>query len=65
MDDLTKKKDQDLSKLLSDKREGHKVFRFDINGTKTRNVKEGRLLRKDIARVLTEINKRKQEKLLA
>jgi len=59
MSDLIKKKDSDLNKLLKDKREEHKSFRFDMTGTKTRNVKAGSGLKKDIAQILTEINKRK------
>jgi ribosomal protein L29 len=61
MQDLEKKKDADLKKLLKEKRETYKNFRFGMSGTKTRNVKEGKDLRKDTAQILTEINKRKQE----
>lgn len=57
--DLNKKKDADLDKLLKEKREAFKSFRFDMTGTKTRNVKEGRALKKDIAQVLTVINRRR------
>jgi ribosomal protein L29 len=59
--ELEKKKELDLQKLLKDKREAYKSFRFGMSGTKTRNVKEGMGFRKDIARVLTEINKRRHE----
>lgn len=57
--DLEKKKGADLEKLLKEKRESYKSFRFGMSGTKTRNVKEGKALRKDTAQILTEINKRK------
>jgi ribosomal protein L29 len=43
----------DLSKLLTDKREALRVFRFGTTGAKTKNVKEGRELKKDIARIMT------------
>ena len=59
--DLEKKKNADLNKLLKEKRIGFKSFRFGMSGTKTRNVKEGMALRKDIAQLLTEINKRQHE----
>ncbi|KKU69933.1 MAG: hypothetical protein UX94_C0013G0006 [Parcubacteria group bacterium GW2011_GWA2_47_21] len=59
MSDLEAKNDKDLVKDLADKREAFRRFRFGAAGSKTRNVKEGRDLRKDIARILTEINKRK------
>lgn len=59
MSDLKTKGDKDLAKDLSDKRNALRRFRFGAAGSKTRNVKEGRDLRKDIARILTEINRRK------
>jgi ribosomal protein L29 len=51
--DITTKTAADLSKLLSDKREALRVFRFGAAGAKTKNVKEGRVIRKDIARIMT------------
>lgn len=45
-------------KMLYDARESLRKFRFGISGSKTRNVKEGRDTRKEIARVLTELNRR-------
>ena len=50
---------EDLHKELADKREGLRSFRFGGAGSRSRNVREGRILRKDIARLLTEINSRK------
>lgn len=50
----------DLSKLLSDKREALRVFRFGTAGAKTKNVKAGRELRKDIARIMTVIGDKKK-----
>lgn len=46
----------DLQKLLSEKKEALHAFRFGIAGSKVRNMKEGKNLRKDIARVMTELN---------
>lgn len=46
----------DLAKLLREKKEALKTFRFSIAGSKTKNVKEGRGLRKEIARILTAVN---------
>jgi ribosomal protein L29 len=56
--ELTKKNDADLSKLLKEKREALRSFRFGISGSKTRNVKEGRDMKKGIARILTEKRQR-------
>ena len=54
MAELKGKSDTELGKLLVEKREALRSFRFSIAGTKTRNVKEGKNLRKEIARILTE-----------
>lgn len=53
MKDLSKKNKKDLENLISEKREALKVFRFGIAGSNVRNVKEGRELKKDIARINT------------
>ncbi|MEX0930101.1 MAG: 50S ribosomal protein L29 [Candidatus Paceibacterota bacterium] len=47
----------DLVKTLAEKRKDLREFRFNIAGTKTRDVKEGRNLRKDIARIHTALNR--------
>lgn len=57
---ITEKTDIELEKLLGEKKAALRVFRFGFAGGKTKNTKEGRLLRKDIARILTEVSKRKQ-----
>lgn len=58
MKEIQKKTDGDLAKLLMEKRETLRKFRFDVTGTRVRNVREGRGLRKDIARILTELSTR-------
>jgi len=58
MSDLQKTKEQDLTKALYDKRVALKNFRFSVAGSKVRNVKEGRELKRDIARILTELHAR-------
>lgn len=47
---------KDLTKSLYDKREALRAFRFGTSGSKTKNVKEGANLRKEIARIMTELN---------
>ena len=54
--DLKNKNDKDLRKLLVEKRAKLREFRFSIAGSKTRNVKEGQNLRKEIAKIMTEIS---------
>lgn len=53
------KDEKELVKTLKEKREALKNFRFNLSGSKVRNVKEGRGIRKDVARILTELNKNK------
>jgi ribosomal protein L29 len=64
MSDFAKKKDEDLVKELREKREALRQFRFGSAGARTRNVKEGRNLRKDIARILTEMTTRTKHKAI-
>jgi len=49
----------ELKKMLADLRENIRVLHFKAEGSKSKNVKESASLRKQIARVLTEINKKK------
>ncbi|MFA5841790.1 MAG: 50S ribosomal protein L29 [Candidatus Paceibacterota bacterium] len=58
--DLKTESMANLAKLVSEKQEALRVFRFGVAGSKVKNVKEGDKLRKSIARVLTEINLRKK-----
>lgn len=52
------KNTSDLAKMLSEKRESLRIFRFGAAGSKTKNVKEGKAIRKDIARIMTAMNAR-------
>lgn len=58
--DLKKKIDKDLNKALSEKRAELREFRFSLSGSKIKNIKKGRTLRKEIARILTELTSRKE-----
>lgn len=58
MADITNKTVETLQTELTEKREALRVFRFGGAGSRSRNVREGRTLRKDIARLLTELNAR-------
>ncbi|HEY4527278.1 MAG TPA: 50S ribosomal protein L29 [Candidatus Paceibacterota bacterium] len=50
---------ESLQKMIVDKREALRVFRFEGEGSRRRNVREGRTLRREIARVMTELTARK------
>ena len=51
METLKKKKEIELKKLLNEKKEALRSFRFGLSGSKVKNIKEGRNLRKDIAKI--------------
>lgn len=58
MTEYKDKTEKDLVKLLAEKRKALQSFRFNIHGSKTRNVKEGKGLKKEVAQILTELNKK-------
>ncbi|OGI94220.1 50S ribosomal protein L29 [Candidatus Nomurabacteria bacterium RIFCSPLOWO2_01_FULL_40_18] len=58
-DNLKSMKPEELSKQLAILRENARVIRFKAEGSKSKNVKESATLRKQIARILTEINNQK------
>jgi ribosomal protein L29 len=55
--DIAKKNTKELQTLLAEKKTALRDFRFGVSGSNARNVKEGKELRKDIARVLTALNR--------
>lgn len=59
MKEIKKTSAEDLMKLLNEKREAVRAFRFDITGSAKKNVKAKMTARKEIARILTEENLRK------
>ncbi len=61
MQALRKKKTEEIRKLVAEKREALRKFRFSAAGAQVRNTKEGRALRRDIARMLTLLRERATE----
>jgi len=55
MKDIKDKTKEELMKLLRDKQVTLREFRFGISGSKTRNVREGRNTKRDIARINTQL----------
>lgn len=53
--------DADLQKAYAEKRAALRGMRFNIAGSKIKNVMEQKTVKRDIARILTEVNKRKNE----
>ncbi len=58
MSDFSKQNVAELQKIIADKREALRTFRFEGEGSRRRNVREGRTLRKEIAKILTELRAR-------
>jgi ribosomal protein L29 len=56
--EIKKKSEKELAKALKENRESLKDFRFGLSGSKTRNVKVGNALKREIAQILTELNTR-------
>ncbi|MDQ3090002.1 MAG: 50S ribosomal protein L29 [bacterium] len=52
------KSKQDLVKALGESRVILRDYKFASTGTKPKSVKDGRLARKNIARIFTELNKK-------
>ncbi len=58
---LTNHSVEDLQKLALEKREELRALSFAASGSKNRNVKQPRALRKEIARALTELTLRQAQ----
>lgn len=59
--DFRKKTLGELDKELADKASALSNFRFGSSGSKTKNVKAGKNLRKEIAQILTVLNESKKK----
>jgi len=58
---FTNKNAKELKKLLAEKREALRDFRFNMKGSRVRNTKEGAAHRKDIARILQVLGAMEKE----
>lgn len=57
--DFKNKTAEELKRLVSENRQKLQTFRFAMAGSKTKNVKEGKTVRREIAKILTEMNRSK------
>lgn len=57
--DLKQKNTKELQVLLAEKHKALASFRFGVAGSNVRNVKEGNVIKKDIARINTLFNMNK------
>lgn len=62
MKEFKNKTPQELNKLIAEKRESLRLFRFDSTGGKNKNVKQSHNTKKEIARIMTELSIRKNTK---
>lgn len=58
--EIKKQSEKELKRLLAERRSAVRQYRFDITGSKSKNVKAGANARKDVARLLTELAARTQ-----
>jgi len=58
MADMKSNSTESLQQLVGEKREALRTFRFGGEGSRARNVREGRELRREIAQILTELRAR-------
>lgn len=58
MKELKERNDAELAAFVAEKREELRKMRFGVTGSGMRNTRAIRTIRRDIARVLTEVTKR-------
>jgi ribosomal protein L29 len=62
IENLKEMKPEELKKKLAVLREDIRVIHFKAEGSKSKNVKEAKSLRKQVAQILTEVNKNNKKK---
>ncbi len=62
MKEFKEKTIENLNSMIKEKREAIRHFRFGSTGSKIKNVKLGRTLKKEIARIMTELTIRRKTK---
>lgn len=56
--DIRKMSDKEMEKVLHEKQAEVKQFRFDITGSRAKNLRVGGNAKKDVARLMTEARAR-------
>ncbi len=59
--ELKEKTESELKKILQDWREKLRQLRFDLSAGKVKNVREIRIIKKNIARILTILKERSKK----
>lgn len=60
-DSIKTQSDKELEKAVLEKRESLRDARFNISGSKVKNVRQQRDIKREVARILTELNARSQK----
>ena len=55
----------ELKKMLDEKRAALRAFRLSLTGSKVKNIREGRMVRRSIAVILTEMKAKKSPAIAA
>jgi len=61
--ELKQKTEKELRQILQEKKERFSQLEFDLASGKVKNVREIRAIKKDIARILTILQNKKQQNL--
>ncbi len=56
--EIKQKSEKELKRMLREKQEKLRGLRFDLSSGKIKNIREVRMVKKDIARLMTIINKK-------
>ena len=57
--EVKRKSENELQRTLKELRERLRQLRFDLSAGKVKNIREIRAIKKDIARILTTLNSKK------
>jgi len=57
--EIRRKSEEELNKTLKESREKLRQLRFDLSAGKVKNIREIRVVKKDIAKILTVLNPKK------
>ncbi|TSC68167.1 MAG: hypothetical protein G01um101472_128 [Parcubacteria group bacterium Gr01-1014_72] len=61
---MKEKTAEELKHLLTSRRAALRAFFFGTAGSKSKNVREGRMLRREVARIMTELRVRERAGIL-
>lgn len=57
--ELARKEEPELESLVSQKRQKKEMVRLELSSAKVKNIRAGKILRRDIAQILTVLSQRR------